>query len=242
MRTRRRPGPRASCCARRGQARWRPRRAASPSRRLVTPASAPDRSLLMLLSALSDHTRQLRAEPRCALHGHRDGDRSQPADRAADRPRPARPSPNPTPRRRPAGSHCIPMPPSMPASGTSPSGGSPAGRPVRRRFRPRRPVGPAPISHPTPRPLPAARGGAGHPRALQCGPCRLHGPARRRGRRCRDGLADGGLRRRWVRPGPARSDRPCRLVRSGRRRRRRACALVQTASRLTGAGARLRRP
>ncbi|MDP9095053.1 MAG: DUF2470 domain-containing protein, partial [Pseudomonadota bacterium] len=31
------------------------------------PASAPDRSLLMLLSGLSPHTRHLRAEPRCSI-------------------------------------------------------------------------------------------------------------------------------------------------------------------------------
>ena len=34
---------------------------------LVTPACAPDLSVLLLLSALSEHTRHLRAEPRCAL-------------------------------------------------------------------------------------------------------------------------------------------------------------------------------
>jgi len=34
---------------------------------LVTPAVAPDGRVLLLLSALSAHTRQLRAEPRCAL-------------------------------------------------------------------------------------------------------------------------------------------------------------------------------
>ena len=34
---------------------------------LVTPATAPDGSILLLLSELSEHTRQLRAEPRCAL-------------------------------------------------------------------------------------------------------------------------------------------------------------------------------
>ncbi|MBU6497622.1 MAG: pyridoxamine 5'-phosphate oxidase family protein [Rhodospirillales bacterium] len=34
---------------------------------LVTPATAPDLSVLLLLSSLSEHTRQLQAEPRCAL-------------------------------------------------------------------------------------------------------------------------------------------------------------------------------
>lgn len=34
---------------------------------LVTPATAPDLSLLMLLSDLSEHTRHLRADPRCAV-------------------------------------------------------------------------------------------------------------------------------------------------------------------------------
>lgn len=34
---------------------------------LATPACAPDLSILMLLSELSEHTRHLRADPRCAL-------------------------------------------------------------------------------------------------------------------------------------------------------------------------------
>ncbi|MBV9757365.1 MAG: DUF2470 domain-containing protein [Alphaproteobacteria bacterium] len=38
-----------------------------PYAALVTPATAPDFSPLLLLSGLSEHTRQLRAEPRCAL-------------------------------------------------------------------------------------------------------------------------------------------------------------------------------
>ena len=38
-----------------------------PFTALVTPAMAPDLSVLLLLSSLSEHTRQLRAEPRCAL-------------------------------------------------------------------------------------------------------------------------------------------------------------------------------
>lgn len=38
-----------------------------PYAALVTPAAAADFSPLLLLSALSEHTRQLRAEPRCAL-------------------------------------------------------------------------------------------------------------------------------------------------------------------------------
>jgi len=38
-----------------------------PFASLVTPATAPDGSVLMLLSELSEHTRQLRAEPRCAI-------------------------------------------------------------------------------------------------------------------------------------------------------------------------------
>lgn len=38
-----------------------------PSASLVTPAAAPDGSLLLLLSGLSEHTRHLRAEPRCAV-------------------------------------------------------------------------------------------------------------------------------------------------------------------------------
>ncbi len=38
-----------------------------PFASLVTPACAPDGAVLLLLSDLSEHTRHLRAEPRCAL-------------------------------------------------------------------------------------------------------------------------------------------------------------------------------
>jgi heme iron utilization protein len=38
-----------------------------PFASLVTPACAPDLSILLLLSDLSEHTRHLRADPRCAL-------------------------------------------------------------------------------------------------------------------------------------------------------------------------------
>lgn len=38
-----------------------------PFASLITPGSAPDRSLLMLLSGLSPHTRHLRAEKRCSV-------------------------------------------------------------------------------------------------------------------------------------------------------------------------------
>ena len=38
-----------------------------PFTALVTPATAPDLSVLLLLSSLSEHTRHLVAEPRCAL-------------------------------------------------------------------------------------------------------------------------------------------------------------------------------
>ncbi len=38
-----------------------------PFASLVTPAPAPDGSLLMLLSGLSEHTRHLQTEPRCSL-------------------------------------------------------------------------------------------------------------------------------------------------------------------------------
>ncbi len=38
-----------------------------PFTALATPACAPDLSILLLLSDLSEHTRQLRAEPRCSL-------------------------------------------------------------------------------------------------------------------------------------------------------------------------------
>jgi putative heme iron utilization protein len=41
--------------------------AGQPFASLVTPATAPDLSPLMLLSSLSEHTRHLRADPRCAL-------------------------------------------------------------------------------------------------------------------------------------------------------------------------------
>jgi len=42
-------------------------RGGQPYAALVTPATAPDLSVLLLLSSLSEHTRQLAAEPRCAL-------------------------------------------------------------------------------------------------------------------------------------------------------------------------------
>src|SRR5579863_3516333 len=38
-----------------------------PFASLVTPACAPDLSMLLLLSNLSEHTRHLRAEPRCSI-------------------------------------------------------------------------------------------------------------------------------------------------------------------------------
>jgi heme iron utilization protein len=41
--------------------------AGQPFASLVTPAAAPDLSPLLWLSTLSEHTRQLQAEPRCAL-------------------------------------------------------------------------------------------------------------------------------------------------------------------------------
>lgn len=41
--------------------------AGQPFASLVTPATAPDGSVLLLLSTLSEHTRHLRDEPRCAL-------------------------------------------------------------------------------------------------------------------------------------------------------------------------------
>jgi putative heme iron utilization protein len=41
--------------------------AGQPFASLVTPACAPDLSVLLLLSDLSEHTRHLRAEPRCGL-------------------------------------------------------------------------------------------------------------------------------------------------------------------------------
>ena len=41
--------------------------AGQPFASLVTPACAPDLSMLLLLSDLSEHTRHLRAEPRCSV-------------------------------------------------------------------------------------------------------------------------------------------------------------------------------
>ncbi len=38
-----------------------------PFASMVTPATAPDLTLLLLLSDLSEHTRHLRGEPRCSL-------------------------------------------------------------------------------------------------------------------------------------------------------------------------------
>ena len=50
-----------------GSAALATRAAGQPFASLVTPAAAPDLSPLLWLSTLSEHTRQLRAEPRCAL-------------------------------------------------------------------------------------------------------------------------------------------------------------------------------
>src|ERR1700760_126164 len=54
-----------------------------PFASLVTPACAADLSLLLLLSDLSEHTRHLRAEPRCSVlvAGDREGANSQTAPR-----------------------------------------------------------------------------------------------------------------------------------------------------------------
>ena len=58
--------------------------AGQPFASLVTPAAAPDLSPLLWLSTLSEHTRQLRAEPRCALlfTGEPDGPNPQTTPRA----------------------------------------------------------------------------------------------------------------------------------------------------------------
>ena len=55
-----------------------------PFASLVTPATAPDLSLLLLLSDLSEHTRHLRAEPRCSVLvcGAAEGANPQTAPRA----------------------------------------------------------------------------------------------------------------------------------------------------------------
>jgi putative heme iron utilization protein len=57
--------------------------AGQPFASLVTPAPAPDLSLLLWLSTLSEHTRHLAAEPRCALlfTGAPDGPNPQTAPR-----------------------------------------------------------------------------------------------------------------------------------------------------------------
>ena len=54
-----------------------------PFNSLATPAPAPDGSLLLLLSELSEHTRHLRIEPRCSLlmTGEPDGPNPQTAPR-----------------------------------------------------------------------------------------------------------------------------------------------------------------
>ncbi len=54
-----------------------------PFASLVTPAAAPDLSPLLWISTLAEHTRQLRAEPRCALlyQGAPDGPNPQTAPR-----------------------------------------------------------------------------------------------------------------------------------------------------------------
>ena len=55
-----------------------------PFASLVTPATAPDGSVLMLLSGLSEHTRHLKADPRCAVMvvGEPGGPNAQTAPRA----------------------------------------------------------------------------------------------------------------------------------------------------------------
>lgn len=59
--------------------------AGQPFAALVTPATAPDLSVLLWLSRLSEHTRQLAAEPRCALlvAGAAEGPNPQTAPRLA---------------------------------------------------------------------------------------------------------------------------------------------------------------
>ena len=54
-----------------------------PFASLITPATAPDGSVLMLLSGLSEHTRHLVADPRCAVmvQGAPDGPNAQTAPR-----------------------------------------------------------------------------------------------------------------------------------------------------------------
>src|SRR4051812_24611948 len=54
-----------------------------PFASLVTPACAPDLSLLLLLSNLSEHTRHLRGEPRCSIlvTGQAEGANAQTAPR-----------------------------------------------------------------------------------------------------------------------------------------------------------------
>ena len=54
-----------------------------PFASLITPATAPDGSVLMLLSGLSEHTRHLRDEPRCSVlvAGAADGPNPQTAPR-----------------------------------------------------------------------------------------------------------------------------------------------------------------
>jgi putative heme iron utilization protein len=49
-----------------------------PFASLATPACAPDLSLLLLLSDLSEHTRHLRAEPRCSILVHGDAETLNP--------------------------------------------------------------------------------------------------------------------------------------------------------------------
>jgi len=54
-----------------------------PFAALITPATAPDLSVLLFLSSLSEHTRHLRAEPRCAVlvSGRAEGANPQTAPR-----------------------------------------------------------------------------------------------------------------------------------------------------------------
>ena len=68
-----------------------------PFASLVTPATAPDRTMLVLLSGLSPHTRHLRDEPRCSIMaaGPATGPNPQTAPRISLTGR-AEPAPDPT--------------------------------------------------------------------------------------------------------------------------------------------------
>ena len=192
-------GPHACCGRRASAALGNAGRRASPSSRLVTPATAPDLSVLLLLSSLSEHTRHLLADARCSLLVAGPAGR-QSADRAAgdaDRAGRAR-----APTRRAKARWLAVHPYAALYAGFARfhAMARPAGAGVvRRRLRPGAPAAPGGTG--------ARPGGGGrrcgrprHHGALQHRPCRRVGGHRPAARAAPGRMGDGGRGRGRVRP------------------------------------------